>query len=393
MDMHQLRTIDRFLECEYIDSGRFPGLSLSVMHRGRLVHRFVTGMADIENARPMQADTIVRIYSMTKPITSVVLMMLVEQGVLQIDDPVERFIPEWRDLSVYVGGSLEQGFTTRRPDRPMLIIDLLRHTAGLTYGFQAQTPVDAAYRTLKIGDVPGPRPLDEIAALLVEVPLEFSPGDAWLYSIATDIVGLVIERATGHGLATLCAQWVFEPLGMADTGFQVGAQARDRLASCYARTDARPLVLVDPADNSMFLQPPVFVSGGGGLVSTADDFLKFAEALRTGRPRLVGRKTRDLMTANHLPGGAELHAIGRGMSAEASYDGLGFGLGFATTLDAHRTGIAGSNGDYFWGGAASTFFLIDPAEELSVVFLTQLLPSSAYPVRRQLRSMLYAALD
>jgi CubicO group peptidase (beta-lactamase class C family) len=393
MDMQQLRTIDRFLQRDYIDSGRFPGLSLSVMHRGRLVHRFVAGHSDVARGTAMAADTIVRMDSMTKPITSVVLMMLVEQGILQIDDPVERFIPEWRDLGAYAGGSLEEGFRTRPLDRPMRVIDLLRHTAGLTYGFHNQTPVDAAYRAMTIGQVPSEMTLEQMVARLAGLPLEFSPGDAWLYSIATDILGLVIERATGRTLGSLFAERVFEPLGMTDTGFHVPPAAAPRLASCYARGSSNPLVLVDAAATSPFLAPPLFVSGGGGLVSTADDYLSFIEALRTGRPRLIGRKTRDLMVANHLPGGAELHAIARPGFAEASHEGLGFGLGFATTLDAHRTLVAGSAGDYFWGGAASTFFLIDPAEDLSVVFLTQLLPSSSYPVRRQLRSMLYAALD
>jgi CubicO group peptidase (beta-lactamase class C family) len=330
---------------------------------------------------------------MTKPITSVALMMLVEDGRVQLDDPVERFVPEWRDLGVWVAGTIETGFRTRRPERPMQVVDLLRHTAGLTYGFQYSSNVDAAYRAKGIGEVQKSGTLDGMIADLAAIPLAFSPGDGWLYSVATDVVGWLVQVVSGQPFEEFVHERILGPLGMADTGFAVRDGQEARLASCYVRGADGALVVQDDCRTSSFLRPPAFVSGGGGLVSTADDYLKFLEALRTGAPRLVGRKTLALMTANHLPGGRRLHEMSRSAFSEAAYDGIGFGLGFATTVDSPATLIAGSNGDWFWGGAASTFFFVDPAEALSVVFLTQFLPSSLYPVRRQLRSMIHAALD
>lgn len=393
MNRQRLQAIGDFLQREYIDSGRFPGASLAIMHRGALVHRTVHGFADIAGGRAMAADTIVRIYSMTKPITSVALMMLVEDGRVQLDDPVERFVPEWRDLGVWVAGTIETGFRTRRPERPMQVVDLLRHTAGLTYGFQYSSNVDAAYRAKGIGEVQKSGTLDGMIADLAAIPLAFSPGDGWLYSVATDVVGWLVQVVSGQPFEEFVHERILGPLGMADTGFAVRDGQEARLASCYVRGADGALVVQDDCRTSSFLRPPAFVSGGGGLVSTADDYLKFLEALRTGAPRLVGRKTLALMTANHLPGGRRLHEMSRSAFSEAAYDGIGFGLGFATTVDSPATLIAGSNGDWFWGGAASTFFFVDPAEALSVVFLTQFLPSSLYPVRRQLRSMIHAALD
>jgi CubicO group peptidase (beta-lactamase class C family) len=393
MNRQRLQAIGDFLQREYIDSGRFPGASLAIMHRGALVHRTVHGFADIAGGRAMAADTIVRIYSMTKPITSVALMMLVEDGRVQLDDPVERFVPEWRDLGVWVAGTIETGFRTRRPDRPMQVVDLLRHTAGLTYGFQYSSNIDAAYRAKGIGEVQKSGTLDGMIADLAAIPLAFSPGDGWLYSVATDVVGWLVQVISGQPFEEFVHERILGPLGMADTGFAVRDGQESRLASCYVRGADGALVVQDDCRTSSFLRPPAFVSGGGGLVSTADDYLKFLEALRTGAPRLVGRKTLALMTANHLPGGRRLHEMSRSAFSEAAYDGIGFGLGFATTVDSPATLIAGSNGDWFWGGAASTFFFVDPAEALSVVFLTQFLPSSLYPVRRQLRSMIHAALD
>lgn len=394
IDRTRLAAIDRFLDEAYVKAGRLPGTLLRVVHRGELVHENVQGHADIAQGRPLATDSIFRIYSMTKPITSVALMMLVEDGRLQIDDPVHKYIPQWKNLGVYQGGTLKTGFLTTPPSRPMLVIDLLRHTAGLTYGFQLNTNVDAAYRQLHIGAIEKTDvTLEGMIDLLAQVPLEFSPGDWWNYSVATDVLGWLVQVISGKPFEDFLAERIFGPLGMEDTGFFVPAEKAHRFVTCYTRDAKGAMVVQDQAETSPFLAPPAFVSGGGGLVSTAADYQRFAEALRSGAPRLIGRKTLELMTANHLPGGKDLPALSRSAFSEAAYEGVGFGLGFATTTAIHKTMLAGNNGDYFWGGAASTFFWIDPVEEMTVIFLTQLIPSSAWPVRRQLRQMLYAAIE
>ncbi len=390
----RLARIEGFLQSSYVENGRLPGTLLRVLHRGETVYQSLLGHADVAQARPLQEDSIFRIYSMTKPITSIALMMLVEEGKLQIDEPVHRYIPAWRDLRVFEGGTLKTGWRTRPTARPMLIIDLLRHTAGLTYGFQLNTNVDAAYRQLGIGEIEkGDMTLERMIELLGTLPLEFSPGEAWNYSVCTDVLGWLVQAVSGQPFEEFLAQRIFRPLGMVDTGFHVRDGQGHRLATCYQPARNGGIAVQDQAETSSYLKPPSFISGGGGLVSTATDYLKFAEALRTGTPRLIGRKTLELMTANHLPGGKDLPQVSRSAFSEAAYEGVGFGLGFATTTAAHKTMVASSNGDYFWGGAASTFFWVDPAEELSVCFLTQLIPSSTWPVRRQLRTMIYAAVE
>ena len=390
----RLARIDDFLQRKYIDSGKLPGTLTMVARRGEVAHLGVRGLADVERGKPVTEDTLWRIYSMTKPITSIAFMMLVEEGLVALDDPVHRFIPEWRDLGVFAGGTHRTGFQTRGTERPMLIIDLLRHTSGLTYGFQLRTNVDAAYRAAKIGEIEkDDSDLDHFVATLAKLPLEFSPGEKWNYSVATDVLGYLVQKISGERFEDFLKRRIFDPLGMADTGFHVRDGEAARFASCYQPTKDGRIELQDDAANSNFLKPPGFVSGGGGLVSTAGDYMRFAQALLGGTPRLVGRKMLELMTANHLPGGVDLPALSVSLFSEATYAGVGFGLGFATTMDPAPTMIPGSAGDYFWGGAASTFFWVDPREELVAIFMTQLIPSSTYPVRRELRTMIYAALD
>ena len=355
-------------------------------------------MADIARGVPLAEDTIFRIYSMTKPLTSVALMMLVEEGRIALDDPVHRYIPDWRNLGVFVAGTDKTGMQTRPLKRPMLIVDLLRHTAGLTYGFQLRTNVDAAYRARKIGEIEKSGTLDDMIAALANLPLEFSPGDAWNYSVATDVCGWLVGKVAGEPFEAFLQRRLLDPLGMVDTGFSVREGQAHRLAACYQPTRDGGIEVQDDPATSSFLTPPSFISGGGGLVSTAGDYLKFAQAMLAGGrtnsgERLISRKTLDLMTANHLPGGVDLPALSVSLFSEAAYEGVGFGLGFATSTKASRTLMPGSDGDYFWGGAASTFFWIDPVEELVAVFMTQLMPSSTYPVRREMRTMVYAALD
>ena len=392
----RLRRIDDFLQARYIDTGRLPGALTLVARRGEVAHLGVLGAADIARGTPLEADGLFRIYSMTKPLTSVAFMMLVEQGAVALDDPVEKFIPSWRDLGVFVAGAPPL-FQTRRPARPMLIVDLLRHTAGLTYGFQARTNVDAAYRKAGIGEVNCKLSLDAMIGELAKLPLDFSPGEAWNYSVSTDVLGYLIQVISGTPFQDFLRTRLIEPLGMIDTDFHVAADKASRLAACYGRGADGAMALNDDPATSGYLAPPAFYSGGGGLVSTAADYLKFCQMLLNGGSangtRFLGRKTLGLMTVNHLPGGRDLTQMSRSLFSEETNAGVGFGLGFAVVVDPARTLLAGSAGQYYWGGAASTAFWIDPAEDLIVVFMAQLTPSTAWPIRRELRTLVYAALD
>jgi CubicO group peptidase (beta-lactamase class C family) len=406
MSKTALDRIDDHLKRRYIDAGRFPGTQLLVYRRGSVVHSAVQGFADLERKTPVKDDTIFRIYSMTKPITSVAFMMLLEEGHVALDEPVHKYIPEWKNLGVFQAG-ITSAFLTKPPARPMQIVDLLRHTSGLTYGFQQRSNVDAAYRETRIGDMDKPLTLKAMIEGLGKIPLEFSPGEAWNYSVSTDVVGYLIEKISGQPFEQFLKQRIFDPLGMIDTDFFVPPEKAHRFAACYSADPAGMmsihntvkkggLTLQDDPATSPFLTRPSFISGGGGLCSTATDYLTFCRALLNGGElggvRLIGPKTLRLMTSNHLPGGRDLPALSRSMFAEATYNGIGFGLGFAVNMDPAQTLLPGSAGEYNWGGAATTSFWIDPAEELIAIFMTQVLPSSAYPLRRELRTMVYAAI-
>jgi CubicO group peptidase (beta-lactamase class C family) len=392
----RLEAIDTFVQNKYITPGRMPGALTLVWRRGEVAHFSAIGMADVERKVPVREDTIFRIYSMTKPITSVAIMMLVEQGLIALDDPVHRYIPEWKDLGVYQGGFMET-FRTKRPERPMLVVDLLRHTSGLTYGFQQSTNVDAAYRKVKIGEIEKHGSLEEMVQKLARLPLEFSPGTAWNYSVSTDILGYIVGRVTGIAFEDFVRARICKPLGMSDTDFHVHAGKESRFAACYVATPKGKMDLQDDPAKSPYLQPPSLVSGGGGLVSTASDYLRFCRMLINGGSldgvQILSPKTIELMTKNHLPDGKDLPALSRSLFSEAAYHGIGFGLGFSVTMDPAKTLIPGSVGEYSWGGAATTSFWIDPKEELITIFMTQLLPSSAYPIRRELRTMVYGAFQ
>jgi CubicO group peptidase (beta-lactamase class C family) len=387
--------LEAHLKRRYIDAGRFPGTQLLVYRRGHVVHNAVQGFADIERKVPVKDDTIFRIYSMTKPVTSVAFMMLLEEGRVALDEPVHRYIPEWKNLGVFQAG-IAPAFLTRPPSRPMLIVDLLRHTSGLTYGFQQRTNVDAAYREMKIGEFEKSGTLQSMIDDLAKLPLEFSPGEAWNYSVSTDVIGYLVGRISGRPFEQFLQERIFDPLGMTDTGFFVSAAKAHRLAACYSADGKGGMTLQDDPTESSFLSPPSFISGGGGLCSTAADYLTFCRALlgggELGGVRLIGPKTLALMTSNHLPGGRDLTEMSRSLFSEANNSGVGFGLGVSVTMHPPQTLIPGSPGEYAWGGAASTAFWIDPAEELITIFMTQLLPSSSYPVRRELRTMVYAAI-
>ena len=393
MCSQRLARLDRFIHDKYIAPGKLPCAQVVVARQGQVVHQSVLGHASLEDGTPMREDTMVRIYSMTKPITSVAFMMLVEEGLVALDDPVHRFIPAWKDLGVYVAGQ-PGAYQTRPTDAPMRMIDLLRHTAGLTYGFQLRTTVDAAYRKARLEPFEQTGGLQGFVDALAQVPLEFSPGTAWNYSVATDVLGYLVGKISGVPFDQFLQQRILGPLGMVDTAFHVDDDKAARFAQCYLQGAEGKLTPLTTGRN--FRQPTTCASGGGGLVSTAADYLRFCEAMRNGGAlgdvRLLGPKTVALMRANHLPDGRDLADLSVSLFSEATYRGVGFGLGFAMTTDVARTGIAGSLGEYWWGGAASTAFWIDPVEDLSVVFLTQFMPSSLYPIRRELRTMVNAAV-
>lgn len=392
----RLARIDAFIQARYLDSGRFPHAQLLIARDGEIVHFSHQGPAR-EDGTPVDPGTLFRIASMTKPITSLAFMMLVEEGLVALDTPVHHVLPELKGVGVYAGGGGGAPFETRPTDQPMRMVDLLRHTSGLTYGFQERTPVDAAYRASRLESWHGNLTPDEFVAALGGLPLEFSPGTQWNYSVSTDVLGVVVQRVAGMPLDRFFAELIFAPLGMHDTFFQVPDDKRGRLADCWALDEAGSPVLYDRGDQSAWSHFPRLVSGGGGLVSSALDYHRFCTMLLNGgalgEVRLVGPKTIELMTMNHLPGGQDLTGLSRALFSEASNAGTGFGLGFAVTTDVAKTLIPGSVGEYHWGGMFSTAFFVDPIERISMVFMTQFTPSMRYPIRRELKTLIYSALE
>jgi len=393
-DARRLARIDRHFG-RYVEDGRLPGWLIVVSRAGRIVHLTACGSRDKEAGLPVETDTLFRIYSMTKPITSVAAMMLYEDGAFELHDPVSRFIPSFADMRVYTRGS-ELNPSTEPANAPVRIWHLLTHTAGLTYGFHHAHPVDAMYRAAGF-EWGTPRGMDLAACCdaWAQQPLVFQPGTEWNYSVATDVLGRVVEVAAGQPLDRFFAERILEPLGMTDTRFWVEAPAAQRLAALYVPDSDRKAARNDVMGKAA-LRPPTCLSGGGGLVGTAGDYHRFTQMLLRGGEldgvRLLGTRTVRYMTRNHLPGGVDLELFGRPLFAETTFDGVGFGLGFSVVLDPVHNKVLSSAGEFAWGGAASTGFWIDPAEEITAMFFTQLLPSSTHPIRGQLRQLVYQAL-
>jgi len=380
---------------DWVDSGRLPGMTVAIMRKGELAYAHTHGKADIERNKPMRPDTIVRIYSMTKPLTSTAIMMLYEEGRFQLDDPISKFIAGFKNPRVYAGGS--RGKIDSVPaEREINFRDLLTHTSGLTYGFMESNPVDALYRAKDNGVdfQTGDTSLKDIVERLATFPLIAQPGKAWNYSVATDVLGYLVEVISGQPYQSYLKEKVLAPLGMVDTDFHVPADKHDRFAANYQAGPGGKLELIDDPGKSRYLAPRAVNSGGGGLVSTAADYLRFCRfMLNKGEldgARLLGRKTVELMTMNHLKG--DMADMGMPRFSESTYYGIGFGLGFSVTIDPAKAHILGSPGEYAWGGAASTAFWCDPKEDMAVVLLTQLMPSSTYPIRRELRVLTYQAI-
>ena len=395
LDETRLQRIDAHFT-RYVDDGLLPGYQVMVSRRGKVAHLSSYGLADREAERPVEPDTIWRIYSMTKPVTSVALMMLWEQGLVELTDPISRWLPEFTDMRVYTGGSAAKHSTVPATE-PIRVWHLLTHTAGLTYGFHRVHVTDEIYRNAGF-EFGNPRGFDlaQCVEAWAQLPLAFNPGTEWLYSVATDVVGRLVEVISGRSLDRFFADEIFTPLGMTDTGFHVEAERQHRLAALYALPPhGGETVRFDHLGDAIRSQPRWF-SGGGGLASTTRDYTRFTWMLLNGGEldgvRLLSPRTVATMTRNHLPGGADLQMFGRPLFAEVRYDGLGFGLGFAMMLDPAAAKLAGNAGEFNWGGLASTAFWVDPADEITVVFMTQLMPSSTYPIRPQLRQLVYQSI-
>ena len=395
-DQSRLERIAPFLKQKYLDTGKLPHAGVLVGLKDGPSYRSLQGNA--REGQPLAEDTIYRIASMTKPLTSIAFMQLVEQGKVALSNYVHDVIPEWKDMGVFVAGGGEAPFQKRRPKRPMQMLDLLRHTSGLTYGFQERTPVDAAYRREQLDSFNAQYDLETFLKKLADYPLLFDPGEAWNYSVSTDVLGGLIQRIADQPFDEYLKENILDPLGMEDTFFQVPPDKADRLADAYYFHSAETKKLFDPGGpTSRWARPRAMPSGGGGMASTMGDYEHFCRMLlgqgEYEGARVIGRKTLDLMTANHLPGGKDLTELSISLFSEADNAGIGFGLGFATTMEPHKTLTPGSAGDFYWGGMFSTAFFVDPAEELFMIFMTQLMPSSTYPVRRELKTMIYAALE
>ncbi|QQS15248.1 MAG: beta-lactamase family protein [Rhodospirillales bacterium] len=376
-----------------VASGKLAGLTTVVMRRGQVAHLHVTGKSDLARGTPMRADTIFRIYSMTKPLTSVAIMMLYEEGRFQLDDPITRYAPMFKDMRVASGG-MRGKIDTVPANRPITFRDLLTHTSGLTYGFMEANNVDALYRKVGIDFHLAKVSLKEMIERLAELPLIAQPGAEGNYSVATDVLGYLVQAISGERFDDFLEKRVIKPLGMVDTSFHLPADKAGRFAANYNVEADGSLKLIDDPQKSHYLTKRDIVSGGGGLVSTAADYIRFCRfMLNKGEldgVRLLGRKTVELMTSNHLRG--DMADMGQPRFSESSYEGIGFGLGFSVMLDPAKAQILGTPGEYAWGGAASTAFWVDPREDMAVLLLTQAMPSSAYPIRRELRVLTYQAV-
>ena len=404
MSSKRLELIDRVMTERYVDKGFLNGIHTQVFRGGELVHNGMSGMMDIERKKAWREDAIVRIYSMTKPITAVALMMLAEEGKIGLDDAVATHIPSWKNLRVYASGmpSLVENtagqFITTPCERPMKVVDLVTHTSGLTYGFMSRTSVDAEYRRLKVGDFQTPGGLDAFIDELSKIPLDFSPGTAWNYSVSIDVMGYLVQKLSGQTFGEFLRTRLFEPLGMNDTSFSVPSSKLDRFASCYMPKQGGGLKLQDDAGKSTYAEPPKLESGGGGLVSTAHDYMRFCRMMLGGGSldgvQILSPKTVQMFGLNLLPDNKLLSDMSAAITfSEAGYNGIGFSIGCGVTMDPAITRLPGTPGEFFWGGAASTAFWIDPVEDLAVVFMTQVMGTDArLTLRRDLRTLVYSAM-
>ena len=398
LDPERLERIRPWMQ-GYVDVRKYPGCAALISQGGREVFYHDCGLRDVENGTPWSRDTVARISSMTKPITSLALMTLVERGVVHLDAPVSAFIPAFADARCLVPGAVT--LDQVEPCAPPTLHQLLTHTSGLTYSFNpGAVPLSMSEGKLDFG--PGARTLAEAADAIASLPLVFRPGSRWEYSVGIDIIGRVVEVISGKPFGDYLKDEIFDPLGMEETRFTVPEAARDRFANLYtplagdsfdlnaATKSAETLRLADLAAESPY-HTTAMQSGGGGLVGTIDDYAKFADMLRAGGKGIVSAATLDFMMRNHLPG--DIASMGPQSFAEQPMEGMGFGIGGAVVLDPGRARVPGSVGDFSWGGMASTFFWLDRRHDLTAIFFTQLSPSSSYPSRSQMKALVHGALN
>jgi CubicO group peptidase (beta-lactamase class C family) len=379
----------------YVSNRHLAGWLATVSRGGQLVWTGKGGHRDREKELNVTDDTIWRIYSMTKPITALAVMMLYEEGAFDLTDDVGQWIDALKEPRVWEGGTFENPETVAASG-PVRVHHLLTHMSGLTYGFNYLHPVDAIYRA-KGYDFGFPRDADLTQAVhdWCSSPLLFQPGSKWNYSVSYDVLGRLVEIWSGQALDVFMKERIFDPLGMTDTEWWCPPEKADRLAMLYVPSHGDSFPYEDLANHS--LHPPRVLGGGGGLLSTAYDYNRFMTMLLRGGEldgvRLVSSRTLELMTENHLPGDVDLEAIAVDSYAEASYVGQGFGFGMSVMIDRRKNKSLASEGSYYWGGAASTTFWVDPVEDLTVAFYTQLLPSGTYAIRRDLQRFVYQALN
>lgn len=414
----RLKRIDSFLQKNYIDTEKIPGAQILVAKNGRVEHFSNLGLTDVARDKPVEKDSIFRIASMTKPITSVAMMMLYEQGKFQLNEPISNFIPEWSKPRVYDKGNYPN-IKTKSAKREITFRDLLSHQAGLSYGRDQKDPVDLQYQKEIKPEYLGPfrtvapslfssrnkntnlenKPdLSDFSKKLSEFPLLYSPGERWNYSYATDLCGYLVEVISGKSFDKYLYENIFEPLEMIDTSFSVLGEKIPRFASSYRADISNKFLLWEDSEKSNFTQEQYICLGGAGLLSTSLDYFNFSQMLLDGgkfkKERLLSRKTVDFMTSNHLSGGKFLSDMAlSGKWTETTFDGVGFGLGFSVVMDTISHQVPGSKGTYAWGGALNTAFWVDPMEKIVVIFMTQLYPSDRYPIRRELQILVNSALN
>ena len=399
----KLTYIENHIQENYIQTGRFSCGATLYYHKGEVIDGPLLGLMDIERGKHVTRDTIFRIFSMTKPITSVAFMRLYELGLVSLDDPVHKFIPSWKDLIVYQSGNLNNFFGIP-PSQPMTIKHLLTHLSGLSYGIMSDTKVDQDYRTLINLSDPNSGTLEDLIEVLSNLPLLFTPGSAWNYSLSTDVLGFLISIKSDMDFDDYLKKYIFDPLEMKDTDFYVPDEKIHRLAANYVSvpsnysseenfSESEGLRLIDDPLESIYGEKPAYLSGGGGLVSTLDDYMNFSRMLLNkgglGDAFILNPETVELMTQNHIPNNNDLNQFAMtGIRwAESSFEDVGFGLGFSTqTADTSE----GSKGQYGWGGAASTYFWIDPQIDLICIFMTQFVPSYTYDIRNELKRIVYS---
>ncbi len=386
----RLARIDAWMQ-RYVDEGKLPWAMTAVVRHGELAFLGMAGLADVEAGRPVFEDAICRIYSMTKPVTAVAALQLYERGLFHLDDPVEAYIPALADMTVRIAEN-RCGMQIEPARQPITVRDLFSHTSGFTYSFNGSGGLSRAYREKRLDFGLRSGSLAEVVERLGSVPLDHHPGARWTYGVSIDVLGHLVEVLSGRPFDRYLAEEIFQPLSMTDTFFRIPEDRLERLVPCYERIPGNGLRRIDGTTDSAWTREVTCFSGGGGLLSTMSDYLKFADMLRAGGRHILGRRTVEYMATNHLPDDGDLVAMGQPVFAETSYAGIGFGLGVSVMLDPATARVMASPGEFAWGGMASTAFWVDPLEDMAVVFLTQLIPSGCWPIREDLRVLVNQAL-